>query len=72
MHLELSRGCRGVDAFGERDEINPNGLEVIQEQDEMAQIPPQPIQPPADQHIKPSALGIRHESVQRWASILHA
>ncbi len=31
----------------------------------MSQVPPQPVQPPADQDVEPTAPGIRHQPVRR-------
>jgi hypothetical protein len=70
VKLEPTGWCRGVDPFTERDEGDPDGLEIIEERDEVLQVAPEPIQPPADEHIEPSALGILQERIQGRPTIL--
>ena len=43
MELKFARGCRAVDALTHRNERHSQRLEFINQRDEMAQIPSEPI-----------------------------
>jgi hypothetical protein len=45
VELEPPRGRRGVDARAQGDECNPERLEFIQEQYQVTQVAPQPVEP---------------------------
>ena len=70
MHLQLAGGRRGVDAFGQRDERDAESLQLVEQRDQVLQAPSETIEPPADQHIEPAALGIGQKLVERGATIL--
>jgi hypothetical protein len=70
VHLELAGRRRGVDAFRQTDEGYAERLQLLEECDQVLQIPAEPIESPAHQHIKPSALGVSNELVERWPPIL--
>ena len=43
VHLQSAGGRRGVDALGEADERDAERLELLQQHDQMLQIPAEPI-----------------------------
>src|SRR5215831_2131637 len=46
VHLELADGCRRVDALGEADEGHAERLELLEQRDEVFQVPPKAIEAP--------------------------
>jgi hypothetical protein len=67
VKLQAPGGCRGVDTLGEGHKCHTHGLELVQEQDQVAQVPPESIQAPAHEHIERAALGIAHQHIERAA-----
>ena len=61
-----------VDALPERREGDPERLEIIERHDQMAQVPPKPIQLPAHQHVELPAAGVDQELVERRPAFLRA
>ena len=72
VHLELAGGRRGVDPFREADERDAKRLKLVEERDQVLQTAPEPIEPPADQHIEPPPLGIGQELIERGAPVLRS
>jgi hypothetical protein len=70
VKLELSSRRGAVDALAQADERHADAVQVFQHNHEMPQIPPEPIESPAHQHVEPSALGVGQELVERGATIL--
>ena len=70
MELQLARWRRAVDAFSKTDERNPQRLKFFDERDEMPEIPPEPIQSPADQDIELAPFRIGDERIQSWTPVL--
>ena len=52
VQLQLPGWRRAVDAFPQRDESHTKHLKFLDERDEVAEVATEPVQPPADQHIK--------------------
>ena len=52
--MELKSSCRRscVDAFGQRDERNAQRVQFIEQQNQMAEISPEAVEPPHNQHIE--------------------
>jgi hypothetical protein len=44
MYLELPGGCRGVDAFAQRDERDAERLQVLEQRDQVLQVASEPIE----------------------------
>ncbi len=55
MHLQFSGWCGGVDPLGEGDERDPQALEIVEQGNQVADVPAESIQPPADEHVEASA-----------------
>ena len=72
VHLQFAGWSGRVDALLQADEGHAEGLQLVQQRDQMAEIPAQPIQSPADQDVKPSPAGVRHQSIQGRPPILSA
>ena len=53
MHLQLARRGGGVDAFPQADERHAQGLELVEQGDQVLEAAAQAIQPPAHQDIEP-------------------
>ena len=70
VHLELAGRRRGVDALGQTHERNAERLQLLQQRDQVLQVASESIKPPANQHVKPSTLGIGQELVESGATIL--
>jgi hypothetical protein len=57
-------GRRGrVDPLAQADERNAYGVELVEQQDQVPQVAPEPIQPPDHEHVKPALPGIRDKRV---------
>ena len=70
VHLELSGWRGGVDAPRQAHKGDPKYLEFVQECDQVLQASAEPIQTPADQHVKASAFGIADQGIKGRAFIL--
>jgi hypothetical protein len=62
--------ARSVDALAQRHESDADGLQLIEQQDQVPQIAAQPIEPPAHQDVEPASFGIGDELIERGSSIL--
>src|SRR5205823_671707 len=69
VHLELPGRRGGVDALGEADECDAERLEILQQGDQVLQISPEPIEPPAHDHVELAPPGIAEEPVEAGATI---
>ena len=45
-------------------------LQIIEQQDKVPEVPPKTVQPPHDENIEPSSLGILHEVIEGWTTFL--
>lgn len=72
MELELTGGCRCIDAFGERYERYAESVKFVYESDQVLQIPPQSIQSPDHEHVESPASSIGDERVERRPAVLGA
>jgi len=72
VHLELSRGRGGVDALGETHKRDAERLKLLEEGNQVFQVSPETVQPPTDEDIEPSPLGVRDETVGCRPPILRA
>jgi len=70
VHLQLAGGCGGVDPFGQADACDAEGPQVVEQGDQMLQVPTEPIETPADQDIEPASLGIGEQLIESGTSIL--
>jgi len=59
-------------ALAERDERHADRLQLLEQRDEMFQVASEPVQPPADQHVEPAALGIPDQLVERGPLVFGA
>ena len=46
------------------------GLQLVEQRDQVPEVPAEPIQPPADQHVEPTPLGIPDQLIQRRPPVL--
>ena len=70
MQLEATgRGGR-VDALTQRYERNPGGLQIFQQENQVPEVAPEPIQAPHTNHIEPPALRVPHHLIERRAALL--
>jgi hypothetical protein len=72
VKLQLAGCCRAVDPFAKRNERNVEILEFFQHRHEMAEIPAQSVEPPADQDVKPFSLCVLKERIESWSPFLSA
>jgi hypothetical protein len=72
VHLEFPGGRRGVDAFGQADERDPERLQVLQQCDQVLQVATEPIKSPAHDDIEPPPLGISNQRIESGAAILRS
>ena len=70
MELEPARGRRAVDPLAQTDEGHAHDVQFVQERHQVAEVPAQPVQPPADQHIELPTLGVPDQGVQGRSAIL--
>ena len=70
VHLELPRGRRRVDPFRQTHERDAERLEFVEERDQVLQVAPESIQPPAHEHVEPPPPGVRQQLVEGGAPIL--
>jgi hypothetical protein len=70
MHLQFAGRRRGVNAFRQTDKRDSQRLQLVEERDQVFQIAPEPIEPPADQDVEPAAPGVRNQLVERRPPIL--
>jgi hypothetical protein len=64
MHLEFAGRRGGVDALGEAHKRDAERLEVLEQRDEVLQVPSEPIEAPANQYIEPAPLGLAYEHIE--------
>jgi hypothetical protein len=64
VHLELAGGRCGVDALAERDECDAERLQVLEQRDQVLQVAPKAIEPPAHQYVKLPAARVFDEAVE--------
>ena len=72
MQLQFPGWCRRINALGEGDEGDPQGHELVHQQHEVTEVPPESIQSPDDDGIDLPTLGILDETIQRRARIFRA
>jgi len=70
VHLELSCGRGRVDALGEADERHAKDLRFFEQRDQVFEIAPEPIQPPAEEHIELPSQRVLEQRVEGGASVL--
>ena len=70
--MQLASGRRRVDAFGEADEGDAERLELLEERDQVLEIPSEPIKTPAHQHIELSPFRVSNHVIERGPAILRA
>jgi len=70
--LEPSSGCRSVDPLGKRYQGDPERVKLLQQQYEVAEVPPEPVQPPANDHVELAAARVGEQLVETCATILRA
>jgi hypothetical protein len=58
VKLQPTGGGRAVDAFAQRHERDADGLQVLQQRDQMSEVAPEPIQTPANDDIELPALRV--------------
>ena len=70
--VQLQPPCRrrGVDALPEGDERNPQRLEFVEQQNQVPEIPPQAVQPPADENIESPPTSGHEEFIKRGTTVL--
>jgi hypothetical protein len=69
MQNEPAGWRRGVDALTERDEANTERRQLVEQQNQMAEISAETVQLPADQHIELAPFGILDQCVERGARL---
>jgi hypothetical protein len=62
VHLELPGRRRRVDPFRERNEPDPEGLQLVEQRDQMFEVAAEPVKPPADHDVQPAPFGVRPSS----------
>ena len=70
VHLQLPSRRRPVDPLRQTDKRNPQRLQLVEQCNQVLQIAPESIEPPANQHVKPPAPGISNQLVERGPPIL--
>ena len=58
MQHQTPARTRRVDALAKRHEADTDRVKLVEQQNQVTQIPAEPIEPPADQDIEPSAPGV--------------
>ena len=69
MELELPRRSAEVDPLIEADEGDPEGAQFVQQHDEVAEIPPEAIEPPHDDRVELPPPCSREELIERGAGV---
>src|SRR5713101_3603688 len=69
---QLTRGCRGVDPLGVRNEVNPQGFEFIQTVHQMLNGASETVELPDQDDIESPLAGIIHECVKLGTPTLGA
>ena len=64
VQLQPAPGCGRVDPLAQAHECNAYGVELVEQQDEVPQVAPEPMQPPHHEHIEASAARIRDQLVE--------
>jgi hypothetical protein len=72
VELEFPGGRCAVDALAQADEGNAQAGEILQHRHQMPEVPPEPVQPPAHQHVKPPSFRIPEQRIQRRPPVLGA
>jgi hypothetical protein len=72
VELQFSGGRRAVDAFPKRDKGDTERLEFLEEHNQVPEITPKSVQPPADDHVEPAASSISNEPIQRRPAVFRA
>ena len=70
VHLELAGRRRRVDPLGQTDDRDAEGLQLVEQRDQMPQVPPEPIQAPADQRVEPAPTGVGDQGVEGRPAVL--
>jgi hypothetical protein len=74
QNVELQTPSRrgSVDALAQCDEGNPQCLQFVQKQNQVPEIPSEPVQPPADENIEPPSACRLQQLVKSWPAVLCA
>ena len=70
VHLQLAGGCRGVDALVERHERDAERLQLLEQRDQVPEVPSEAIQSPDDQHIEAATSGVDEQAIERRPTVL--
>ena len=70
MELKPAGRCRAVDALTQTDERDAHDVQFVQERHQVAEVPPEPVQAPADQDIELTAFGVQDERIEGRPAIL--
>jgi hypothetical protein len=65
VHLEFSGRRRGVDALGQAHEVDAESLQLVQQRNQVLQVPPEPIKAPDENDVEAAALRVADHVVQR-------
>jgi hypothetical protein len=58
VHLQLPGRCGGIDPLAKGHERNSPSLQVLEKRNQVLQVAARAVQPPADEHVKPTAFGV--------------
>jgi hypothetical protein len=72
MELQLAGGGCAVDALTQTDERHADMLKLFEHRDEVTEIPSEPVQTPAHQHIEAPTLGVLQESIEGRPFVLRS
>jgi hypothetical protein len=61
VHLEFPGGCRRVDPLRQRHEPDAQRLQLVEQRDQVFQVAPEAVKPPADDDIEAAAFGVAQE-----------
>ena len=70
--MQLSSGCRAIDALAQADEGHPHRLKVFEQRHQVPQVASEPVQSPANQHIDPPSFGFFEQRIKGWPLVLTA
>jgi hypothetical protein len=65
VKLEPAGGCLRVDPFAQAREADTDGAQFIDERHEVPQVSAQAIEPPADEQVESSPLGVADQRIER-------
>jgi hypothetical protein len=71
QHEPTGRAGR-VDALTERDESDADGRKLVEQQNQMSETAPQPIESPTHEHIEPAAFRVAHQRIEGGPAVLRA